>query len=273
MKKLILLIGVILFLGCIDQSEDVSLLPREEVLEIHENNISGEISIDFQNYNGFIEVHIWDKPSYRVELVKWARAATSEEAKKMAENLKVDFSEKIEIGGITLVLETEEKITAGVEVTAYLPGMSFEIVDLSTFNGDIWLDDVTASDVSLTCANGDIRGSATADTIRVKTSNGKVQGFYQGNDVTIETTNGRIDIECGEYGEYDIGTTNGDIDIIVTGDFKFNLKTTMGDIFIEADDVIYILDDRTHKKGYTAEDYQVVVAASTTMGSVTVVKR
>lgn len=269
MKKVILFV-VILSLGCLDQSEDVSLLPREDVLTVFEGNIAGDISVDFETYNGYIEIHVWDKPSYRIEAVKWARAPTSEEAKEKAEDLDVDFSEERE-DGTTLVLKTEEKITAGVEVTAYLP-QSFISIDVSTLNGYIRVEAVHAADVSLVTANGDIRADITADKIKVKTSNGKIQGFYQGSQVVIETTNGRVDVELGYTGEYDIETTNGDIDIQVNSDFTFNLRTTVGDIAVEADDIVYTLDDKDHQKGYTAEDANVVLIAFTTVGSITVEK-
>lgn len=273
MKKLAVLGVCILLLGCIDQGEKVSIIPREEVLEIFESNIEGDISVDFLTHNGYIEIFLWDKSSYRIEATKWARSTTSEDAKKTAENMKVDFSEEVEAGGITLVLETEECINAGVEITAYLPKVSFHTVDLSSFNGDIEVEEMIAADVSLVTLNGDITASVTADNIKAKTSNGKIRGFYQGNQTTIETSNGRIDIECGNSGEYDIETVNGDIDVIVSSDFKFNLKTTIGDIAVEADNVVYTRDDSNHKKGYTAEDYTVIVTASTTVSSITVVKQ
>jgi DUF4097 and DUF4098 domain-containing protein YvlB len=274
MKKFLLLLGLFLFLGCIDQSEEVSILPKEEILEVFENNIeAGEISLDFQNYNGYMEVHLWDKWSYRIEINKWARATTSQDAKRDAKNLKVDFSEVIEDEIIILTLKTEDKISAGADVTAYLPRGTFTTVDLSTFNGYIRVEEMTALDATLVTANGDIRGFITASTLRVTTSNGKIQGSYQGHVVTIETTNGRIDIECGVSGEYDIETVNGDIDVIVYSDFAFNLKSTIKDIIVDADNVIYILDERDHKKGYTSEDTQLYILASTTFGSVTIVRK
>lgn len=274
MRKLVLLLGFIFFVGCVDQSEDVSIMPREEVVEIFEDNVSAEvISVDFQTHNGFLKVHLWDKQSYRVEVTKWARATTSQDAQEIAEDMEVDFSESEEGEGVVLQLETQERIAAGADVTAYLPGVVFESVDLSTFNGGLQIDEITAADVSLVTANGDIRGYVTADTIRVKTSHGKIQGVYRGNYVTLETTNGRIDVECGDYGEYDAETTNGDIDVVVDSDFKFNLKTTLGDIVVEADPTVYIIDERDHKKGYTDEEYTVIITASTTVSSITVVKK
>ena len=273
MKKFFLLLGLFLFLGCIDQGEDVSILPKEEILEVFEKNIEvEEISLDFQNYNGYIEVYLWDKWSYRIEVNKWARATTSQDAKRDVENLEVDFSEVIE-DGIILTLETEDKISAGADVTAYLPRGTFTTVNLSTFNGYIQVEEMTALDATLVTANGTIRGVITASTLRVTTSNGKIQGFYHGSIVTLETTNGRIDIECGLNGEYDIETVNGDIDVIVYSDFTFNLKSTVGDILVDADNVVYVLDERDHKKGYTSEDTQLTILASTTFGSVTVVKK
>jgi DUF4097 and DUF4098 domain-containing protein YvlB len=270
MKKYILLI-IILSLGCLDQSEDMSILPREESLEVFEGNIAGDISVDVKIYNGYIEIYMWDKPSYRIEAVKWARAPTSEEAKEMAEDITVDFSEERE-EDITLVLKTEETITAGVDVTVYLPRTTFTTVDVSTLNGHIKMEEMHATDVFLVTANGDITADVTADTLKVKTTNGKIRGFYHGSQTIIETGNGRIDVKLGTTGEYDMKTTNGDIDITVASDFTFNVRTTVGDITVEADNVVYTLEDKDHKKGYTAADAPVVIIASTTTSSITVEK-
>ncbi|MGD2246900.1 MAG: DUF4097 family beta strand repeat-containing protein [Candidatus Methanofastidiosia archaeon] len=272
MKKLFFILVIGLTIGCIDQSDDVSLLPKEEVLEIFEDNITGEVSIDFQTYNGHIETNFWDRPSYRIEATKWARASTSQEAKEKAQDVYIGFSIENGNGSKTLVFETEETLTAGVEVRAFLPENLVNI-DISTFNGDITIEDIHASNVSVTTANGDIRAVITADTINIKTSNGKIQGFYQGHHVFLETVNGRINVELGDFGEYDLETRNGDIDIRVDTEFDFNLKTSLGDITVLAEKVSYIVEEPDHYKGYTAKEASISINASTIASSITVVKQ
>jgi DUF4097 and DUF4098 domain-containing protein YvlB len=273
MKKLLFILVIGLTIGCIDQSDNVSLLPKEEVLEIFEDNITGEISIDFQTYNGHIEINFWDRPSYRIEATKWARASTSQEAQEKAQDVHIGFSIENgnENGLKTLVFETEETLTAGVEVRAFLPEITN--MDLSTFNGDITIETVQAKHVSLTTANGDIRAVVTADSINVKTSNGKIQGFYQGLQVFLETVNGRINVELGDFGDYDLETRNGDIDIRVDNDFDFNLKTSLGDITVLADAVSYTVEEPDHYKGYTAKEASISINASTIASSITVIKQ
>lgn len=277
MKKLLFILVIGLTFGCIDQGENVSLLPKEEVFEVFENNITGDVSIDFQTYNGDIHVNFWDRSSYRIEVTKWARGSTSQEAKEKAQDVYIKFSiengSKNENGyGLkTLVFETDKTLTAGVEIRAFLP----EIInmDISTFNGDITIEAVEVSHVSMTTTNGDIRAVLTADDISAKTSNGKIQGFYQGHQVFLETVNGRINVELGDFGVYDLETRNGDIDIRVDNDFDFNLKTSLGDITVLADSVTYIVEEPDHQKGYTAKKASISINASTIASSITVVKQ
>ncbi len=230
----------------------MTILPKEEIQDVYENTITGKISLDFANYNGFIQIHAWDNPRYRVEVNRWARALTSKEAKKIVENLKMNFSEIKEENGTTLVLEAEEKISTGTDIKVFLP-QPLQSVHLSTVNGDI-------------------EGSVTADEIQIETTNGKIQGFYQGREVNLETVNGRVNAECGESREYSATTTNGDIDLLVKGGFRFDLRTTLGSITVVADDVTYTMEERDHKKGSTIEP-QLTITASTTTSSITVMKK
>ena len=286
MKKLILLFGIILFMGCLDQGTGV--LQKEEIFQTFENPISGEISLDFTTHNGYIEVYLWDDQAYKVEVNKWARASTSREAKRRAEALEVEFSDT----GGTLVLKVEMENNAGADVKAYLPRSTFGDIELDTTNGYIQVEDITVSSASLETTNGFIEASIHAEDIRAETTNGRVGGFYQGNNVNISTTNGRIDVECGDGGTYtlettngmvevdvgtqgkfDISTTNGSVSITVTGDFSFDLRTTNGTVTVDAENVTYTKEDKTHKKGYTLEGAGLTLEVYTTNSNITVVKQ
>jgi len=282
--KRIVLVGLILTLGCIDQG---GFLYKEEVAEVFEDSAEGVTSLDFETYNGFIEVHLWDQQTYKVEVKKWARAATSAEAKEKAESIEVDFS-----AGETLHLEVHQERNAGADVTAYLPRKSFDSIELYSSNGFIGTDEISASTVTLETSNGSIDVSIIADDIKVETSNGKIGGFFQGGSVDIETSNGFVDIECGDGGEYtvrtsngrvtietgargtfDISTSNGSVNITVAGDFEFDLRTSNASIAISAAGVTYTLDSKDHKKGSTAADVEIFIEASTSNGSISVTKK
>ena len=291
MKRIIPLIGLILFLGCVNQFESIAHY-KEEVPEVFENNVdAGEISLDFQTFNGFTEIHLWDKKSYRIEVNKWARATTSEEAERKAQDLQVDLSEERTEGKLTLTLKVESIKNTGAEIKAFLPRTTFDAIYLSTANSYILVEEIYAKDVFLNTTNGYCEAYITASTIRVNTTNGFVKGFYDGNEVTIETSNGKIEIACGDAGTYVVGTTNGfinvsggssgsytisttngSINVTLTGDFVFDLETTMGVITVDADTITYTLDEKNHMKGYTREGALLTVTASTTNGTVTVTK-
>jgi DUF4097 and DUF4098 domain-containing protein YvlB len=285
MKKLIVLASLIFFLGCAGQGE---LLNREEVAEVFENTLeTGVTSLDFETYNGYIEIRFWDNEGYKIEVEKWARAATSAEAKEKAENINVDVSVK----GETLEVTVEQERNAGADIVVYLPQRSFDMVDISTSNGLIKIEEMTASNVTLITSNGLIEAYITADSIRVDTSNGQVSGFFQGNTADIETSNGQVNIRCGDSGQYairtsngritiitglqgafDITTSNGSIDITVLGDFSFDLSSSNASIVVSADGVTYTVETNTHKKGSTATAAPVSITASTSNGSITVRK-
>ncbi len=282
MKKIIVLI-IILCAGCVDQG---GLLQKEEATEVFEDSIE-VISVDCETFNGYIELHTWDSETYKIEVNKWARASTSAKAREIVEQMQVNFSDTN--GVLTVTMEYERN--AGANITVYIPGTSLDTVELSTTNGYIQTEDITASRISLRTTNGFIEASATGDDVTATTTNGRIQGFYQGETVNIETTNGKVDIECGDNGvytitttngridikagsrgEFDISTSNADIDITVKGDFAFDLKTTNGVLTVKDGEINYSQDSRTHKKGYTTPEPDISITASTTNGDVTVAK-
>lgn len=290
--KASLIIGVVLLsilAGCIEQQRGIVKPYKEEVQEVFEDALdAGVISLDFETYNGHIEVHFWDSQEYKIEVNKWARAETSAKAKENVEDIQVDIS----VSGNTLKLKVHYMKDAGADVEAYLPQRSFDTVELSSSNGYIRTEEMTASDVSVATSNGSVEAYITADDIEVETSNSGVKGFFQGETVDIDTSNGQIDIECGdgkEYtvetsnarivlkagsrGEFDLSTSNGSIDITVTGDFDFDLETSNGTVQVAASGVTYTLDSKTHKKGSTGTDPEMSITASTSNASITVTKK
>ena len=271
---LLILTGCVEQLREIRQQEDVLKPYTEEALEVLENTIeTEEVSIDFTTQNGYIKIHLWEKDDYRIEVNKWAKAETSEKAKTLAENLGVDLSEQTSTQKTTVRLKVEFTKDTGADITAYLPKKSFDTVELSSLNGYLETEEITASYVFLETTNGSCEAYITADDIRIRTINGGIKGFFQGGDVDITSVNGSITIQAGSAGVFDVSTVNGDIDVIVDSDFRFDLEIVHGKISVTADEVMYTQEDKTHKKGSTAAEPDVFITASTVNGSITVTKR
>jgi DUF4097 and DUF4098 domain-containing protein YvlB len=270
---------LLILAGCVEQfrefeqQQEVIKPYTEEHLEILENAIETEkISIDFTTKNGYIEIHLWEKDTYRIEVNKWAKGETAEKAKAAAEELQVTLSEQTKAQTTMIRLNVAFIKDTGADITAYLPRKSFDIVELSSLNGYLEMEEITASYVTLETTNGSIKAYLTADNIRVETINGGIKGSYQGDDINLTTVNGDITIQAGAAGVFDVSTVNGDIDMTVGSDFDFDLETTYGKISVTADDVVYTLDDRIHKKGSAGEDTKMFITASTVNGSLAVTK-
>jgi uncharacterized protein YaiE (UPF0345 family) len=259
MKRLLLLL-LIVVAGCVDQGVG----PREEAIEIHEGELDADVvSLDIETFNGFIEVHFWEKETMQVYMVKWARGNSAEEK---VLNMEVDYS--LHEGRITVRVPSSI-MNAGADVSVYLPQKPVDTIALTTSNHHIVLEEVTANTISLKTSNGSISAYVTADIIEAKTSNGSIKGFFKGKIVSIDTSNARIDVDIGSSGDYDLTTSNADIDISVDGDFGFDLSTSNGYIEIENGETVFALTGKTHKRGFTAEDASVFVTASTSNANIT----
>ena len=286
MTALAVFFCVVLLSGCMGQYGITG--EKRESERLFENTVSAEIlSLDFESHNGFIEVSIWDNPSYRIEITTWARASSAEEAQRIADDLRVDFSEATGTE-VILELDIENRDNTGAEIRAYIPAISLNTLTLETSNGYISLEDaLTATDISLTSSNGQITASCSAEDITVTTSNGRITGSFEGEDVEMRTSNGQIDVQCGtgnyslttsngrvkvttgESGSFDISTSNGSVTVIAQGDFSFDLSTSNASIDIRVAPVTYTIDERSHKKGYSAEeDAPLSISVSTSNGMI-----
>lgn len=262
MKKILLLL-IILTAGCVNQGVG----PREEAQDLFEGELDADvISLDIETFNGFIEVHFWDKKTMQIKVEKWVRGSSAQEK---LHNMEVQYTSNK--GKISV--KVPSMTNAGADISVFIPQMPIDTVALTTSNHHIELEEITANTVSLNTSNGPVTAYVTADTITVTTSNGSVHGVFDGKTVTIKTSNAGIDIEIGSSGDYNITTSNAGIDIAANDDFGFDLNTSNGNITVKDGEIVYALTDKTHKKGFTAQDAPVFVTASTSNGSITVVMK
>lgn len=115
-------------------------------------------------------------------------------------------------------------------------------VDLSTSNGRIEMQRVTADTVVLHTSNGAITGwGVTSPSVDLRTSNGRIEvSFAEAPDsVRARTSNGRIEIlvpsGSGPY-RVDASASNGrtqiDVDTSRSAELEMDLSTSNGNIFV-----------------------------------------
>jgi hypothetical protein len=259
------------------------------------------LRLKVENRNGRIQVDVWDKPEYKVDLLIRARGYTEEEAEMNLKALKVNFSEEVVEGQKRLSLGFEYphiRNTYCVEVAATLPRGVLAELDLKTSNGRIELVEVMGSDLCLRTSNGKVVldnvtaekiGGKTsngnihldavyASSLSMETSNGRIEGELKSRDVYLWTSNGRIslDLPCTESGEYQMRTSNGSIKLFVPEDastgYDLDLRTSMNRIDVGVSDLEYHNWRRNHvearTKGFEEKEKQIKIRADTSHGKI-----
>jgi len=265
------LVVFLLLSGCLGQGNGY----RHETRDVFENKMGeSTTAVEFETYNGKIGIHSWEKDSYRIEVHKWVSASSKDKAEKKAENIEVAVREE----GNSLLCHIDygkmpkDIVNSGVDIDAYIPRKAYNAIMLQTFNGEIGADGLEASHIIIKTVNGNIEGRLSAEVIEVETLNGEVRGRFSGADVSIQTFNGEIDVECGGGGRYSARTSNGKITILAKADFGFDMETDIGSVIVKAGEVTYTLEEKRHKKGYTSPQFDIFIKASTSNGSIEVVK-
>jgi DUF4097 and DUF4098 domain-containing protein YvlB len=199
-KALKIVIVSFLFLGCVNQYQGPAGDCKEEVLQTFEDTIGQRIlSVEFTTSSGSLKVHVWDEPQYKIEVTKWAMGNTPDEARTKAENVEVSVSVDNEGEVAIISLEVRALRYTGAHVEAFLPRLSFSGINLSTTNGFIELEDMSAESISLEVENGFIEvQNIDADVVTLRVVNGYIKGVIKGSRIDMETGSGFIDMQIGE---------------------------------------------------------------------------
>ena len=267
--KMQAILVLFLFCGCLGQINEY----RQEAHDVIENKMEeGTVALEFETYNGNIEIHVWEKDSYRIEVKKWVYAFSKEKAEERIKKINVEFKEEEKALLLNIKLP-KDLMNSGADIEAYIPKRIFNTIRLQTYNGHIGTETVEASHIVLKTFNGNIEANLKGSVIEIETFNGEVKGTFSGAEVSIQTFNGEIDGECRGEGRYDVKTSNGKIKILTTGDFGFDLDTSNGSLLVTAGEVTYTLNEKKHKKGYTSDPAAIFIKASTTNGSIEIIKK
>ena len=175
-----------------------------------------------QTHNGSITITGADVADCNLTATIIARAATEEDAKKLAEKIKV-----------TLVA-SDNKLSTKIEKPTRLINKSVSInldvavpnqtdVKLTTHNGAIIITDIT-SRLNATTHNGKVTAEQISGTIELRTHNGSVICREISGDTQLKTHNGNVKLYYSEAApsvcDISLITHNGGIDLTAPSNFS-----------------------------------------------------
>ena len=178
------------------------------------------------NKDGNIEYHHKDDTSDFVRTEKGKieidMDSIGRAMKSVGEKMKLIFSDgvKISIG------------KAAGEITIQVPENAIPHVKLLTASGDIHVDDVALTDLSITSTSGDINVSLDEDQhlerIDMRTTSGDMEISAFADRMSITSTSGDVEVE-GRVNDLTVNTISGDID--VRADVAYmHFKAISGDV-------------------------------------------
>jgi hypothetical protein len=202
--------------------------------EVREFTLAPRRSLDVNaGQNGGISVEAWDRNETRLLARVEAKAESSADARRLAEEVEIETSGTIR----PRVPKTGRRAWASVSFKLMVP--RFSNLDLEADNGGISIDGVTGDirfdtqngGVSLTAVGGDVRGRTTNGGLSVTLTGDR----WDGDGLDAQTTNGGVQLVVpdGYSADLETGTVNGglriDFPVMVQGDVGRRVETTLGE--------------------------------------------
>lgn len=205
------------------------------------------VRVVLHSFNGRIQVCGWERPTYRLELVKEVRARTEEAARRLAEAMG-----RVTRGDEFLAVESERRGPGGMKVTCWLPqDLSCELEARSS-NGRIVVEGITAQRMRLATTNDrvEVSGGRLGDA-DIETSNGRIVVAGPAERVRARTSNDRIDvIPPGGVaaGTWDLETSNARVTVALAAGtpVRLDLATRNAPIRLSVDPLIYEINEKGH---------------------------
>ena len=208
----------------------------------------GELQVHLSTSNGRIAVETWDEPGYLLTITKGIRGRDEDEARQALENC-YEFRQE----GLTLEASTSDRAGRGmrglsVAFALKVPASRKTSVNLSSANGRITKDGVTANTCTLSTANcRKVVTRCEFDKARLSTANGRVEYDGRAGDLDASTANGAINAEMKGAGDWQFSSGNGRIEINVSKDanaaYEVDLCARSSGITVEGMDDAEVVED------------------------------
>ena len=199
--------------------------------------------VRLSNVNGGVAVEAWDRNEVRIEAEKQVRAGSSDEARKLMSQIKIDVTPgpaglridtrmpKRGDGGFLSDLFNGGGVSLGVSYKVQVPRhVALDVVNsngglsatgtlgnthLKTTNGGVTVTEVSG-DMRLESSNGAVTVVRSAGTLRAETTNGAIKAelrHLSGGDLSLETSNGGVSVSLPRDARFsvDAETSNGGV--------------------------------------------------------------
>ncbi|UCD53410.1 MAG: DUF4097 family beta strand repeat protein [Phycisphaerales bacterium] len=170
-----------------------------------------------QTHNGYIKTNGADVADCNMIATITARAATEEDAQKLAEEVEISLEPSGD--GLTAKIKRPTRLinkSVGVSLDVTMPGRAR--LELETHNGSVTVTDI-AGDVRAKTHNGDVTTHRVSGSTELESHNGRISVKQTSGRAKLKTHNGSVNVYYAE-------TAPSDSDIsIVTHDGSIELET------------------------------------------------
>lgn len=195
------------------------------------------------NVNGGVTFEAWDRNEVHIEAEKQARAGSSDQARKLMSQIKIDVvpgpsglridthMPKRGEGGFLADLFNGGEVSLGVSYRIQVP--RHVALDVVSSNGALQVTG-TLGNTHLKTTNGRLTVTEVSGDMTLETSNGAVSVTRSAGSLRAETTNGGINAELGHLSGRDLSleTSNGGVSVHLPRDARFTIdaETSNGGI-------------------------------------------
>jgi hypothetical protein len=165
------------------------------------------------------------------------------------------------------------------EVEISLPEQFTYRILVDSTNGRLRVEQVKASEISLSTSNGSIQVDRLfASTVELRSSNGSLKGELSAATLTARTSNGSINFKLTPTatGQYDVRTSNGSVDLYATTNatigYSVEAEVSNGRVRVELPHFADLEPSRQRVRGQTenfsSASIQATIHATTSNGSI-----
>jgi DUF4097 and DUF4098 domain-containing protein YvlB len=203
-------------------------------------------AVRLSNVNGGVTFEAWDRNEVHIEAEKQVRAGSSDQARKLMGQIKIDVTSgpsglridtrmpKREDGGFLADLFNGGGVSLGVSYKVHVPRQ----VALAILNSNGALQVTgTQGNAHLETSNGSLTVQGVSGDLALKTSNGHISVAGSEGTVKAETSNGAIDAELTRYSGHELSfeTSNGGVSIRLPRDARFTVDAETSNGGVQSD--------------------------------------
>lgn len=236
--------------GCYIQIAGCPMLAKCERTVQLSAPLSAGSTFAAQTHNGSITIDGAEVNDCNITATIIARAVTEEDAKKLAEEIKI----RLEPSGNSLTAKIEKptfmtnrSVCVNLDIT--VPNATN--LELTTHNGAVKITDITG-EVDATTHNGGVTATQIAGNIKLETHNGKITCKEISGDTQLRTHNGGIKVYYSEAAkparDVSVITHNGNVEFVAPPNFSAEVEVSTHNGSIKTDLPITIIGKVSRRK-------------------------